>query len=227
MFKELHSYNAVQPVASLDFSQRGLLAVGFGSHVQVWRDACAQKTRAPYMRHELPGKMVAKVAWRPYEDVLGVGHSDGFTSMVVPGAGEPNYDALEANPFESTKERRETEVHALLDKIGPETIALDSAFLGTVDKDTVSLAKEQEELSAAAVEAAGGVREKREVRKQRGKSKTGRKLKKKRKNIMDAEKALLKKRLEDEKEERRAERAAEAKEVRKEEAPAALRRFVK
>ena len=41
------------------------------------------------------------------------------------------------------------------------------------------------------------------------------------------QKALLKKRLEDEKEERRAERAAEAKEVRKEEAPAALRRFVK
>ena len=39
--------------------------------------------------------------------------------------------------------------------------------------------------------------------------------------------ALLKKRLEDEKEERRAERAAEAKEARKEEAPAALRRFVK
>ena len=39
--------------------------------------------------------------------------------------------------------------------------------------------------------------------------------------------ALLKRRLEDEKEERRAERAAEAKEARKEEAPAALRRFVK
>lgn len=92
----------------------------------------------------------------------------------------------------------------------------------------MSLAKEQDELTMAAVEAAGGGRpEKREVRKQRGKSKTGRKLKKKRKNIMDAEKALLKKRLEDEKEERRAERAAEMKEARREEAPAALRRFVK
>lgn len=114
----------IQPAASLEFSQRGLLAVGFGSHIQIWRDACEKKARAPYMRHELPGKMATKVSWRPYEDVLGVGHSDGFTSMVVPGAGEPNYDALEANPFESTKERRETEVHSLLDKIGPETIAL-------------------------------------------------------------------------------------------------------
>jgi WD40 repeat protein len=35
MYKETHSYLTHRPVTSLEVSQRGLLAVGFGSHLQV------------------------------------------------------------------------------------------------------------------------------------------------------------------------------------------------
>ena len=42
----------------------------------------------------------------------------------MPGAGEPNFDSFENNPFANLRQRRETEVQTLLTKLAHDTIAL-------------------------------------------------------------------------------------------------------
>merc|ERR1711874_722792 len=74
------------------------------------------------MKHQV-FKNVSDISFCPYED--------------VPGSGEPNFDALEVNPYQTVKQRREAEVKLLLDKIPAELITLDSDALGGVDVPTL------------------------------------------------------------------------------------------
>jgi U3 small nucleolar RNA-associated protein 7 len=149
MFKEVHSYSCYQPGTSVAISDRGLTAVGWGTKVSIWKglfDAAAAdqgKVRSPYMAWGGDGQRIETVRWCPFEDVLGVTHDKGFASIIVPGAGEPNFDALEANPYENTKQRQEAEVRALLNKLQPEMISLNPDFIGNLD--TISDKKRQEE----------------------------------------------------------------------------------
>ncbi|KAL1984949.1 hypothetical protein VTN96DRAFT_8505 [Rasamsonia emersonii] len=149
MFKEVHSYSCYQPGATVAISDRGLTAVGWGTQVNIWKglfDAAAarqEKVQSPYMVWGGDGQRIETVRWCPYEDVLGVTHDKGFASIIVPGAGEPNFDAIEANPYETTKQRQEAEVKALLNKLQPEMISLDPDFIGNLD--TISDKKRQEE----------------------------------------------------------------------------------
>ncbi|KAG5279481.1 hypothetical protein AALO_G00078250 [Alosa alosa] len=131
-FKPLQSYFLPAGAACLSLSQRGLLAAATGDIVQVYRDVLGTPVTKPYMAHRVRGGITG-LSYCPHEDVLGVGHSDGFTSMIVPGAGEPNFDAMDVNPVGSLKQRREWEVKALLEKIQPELICLDPSQLGRVD----------------------------------------------------------------------------------------------
>lgn len=58
----------------------------------------------PYMKHRLGnGAQVSGLMFAPFEDVLGVGHSNGYSSLVIPGSGQANFDAYEANPFETKR----------------------------------------------------------------------------------------------------------------------------
>ena len=49
---------------------------------QIWKDAFVTKAKSPYMSHELPGKQVHDVRFRPYDDILAIGHDQGVFSMV-------------------------------------------------------------------------------------------------------------------------------------------------
>uniref|UniRef100_A0A8C3F8L7 WD repeat domain 46 n=1 Tax=Chrysemys picta bellii TaxID=8478 RepID=A0A8C3F8L7_CHRPI len=104
--------------------------------LSVYRDVPVQPPHKPYLSHTLP-RAAHGLRFCPFEDVLGVGHGSGFTSLLVPGAGQANFDALENNPFRSRKQRQEWEVKALLEKIPSELITLDPGQLGRVDAITM------------------------------------------------------------------------------------------
>lgn len=140
-FKEVNNYFLRKPAASIAISDSGLVAVGWGTQTTIWRglfskarsDTNQEKVQSPYMRWGGDGKKVLRVSFCPFEDSLGIGHSRGFDSILIPGAGEANYDALEVNPFETTKQRQEAEVKSLLNKLQPEMISLNPDFVGNLD----------------------------------------------------------------------------------------------
>ncbi|GME68157.1 unnamed protein product [[Candida] boidinii] len=133
-WKELDSYHTPTQANTVDISDKGLVSVGWGPHVTVWKDTLKTKQNSPYMNHMLPSSQIETARFVPFEDILGLGHKKGMSSIIVPGSGEANYDALELNPYETTKQRQQTEVRSLLNKLQPDMITLDPNVIGTVDK---------------------------------------------------------------------------------------------
>lgn len=182
-FKQLDQYKLMGRSAdSLAISQTGLLSASTGPHLTIWKDIFKSHQKTPYMRHLVPGESIHQVSFAPFEDILGIGHTGGISSIIVPGAGEANYDALEANPFATKKQRQETQVKQLLDKLQPETILLDPDVIGSVAHPSDRVVFGLQELSALANNKTPPSREK---SKARGKNSARSRHLRKRANIID------------------------------------------
>ncbi|KAG1313843.1 hypothetical protein G6F62_000634 [Rhizopus arrhizus] len=130
----LQEYFTPRAANCLDISDTGLLSVGINTTVQVWKDAFKTKQTTPYMTHLEEGSPIIDSKFVPFEDVLGIGHQKGIASLVIPGSGQANFDSLEANPYQTKKQRQEAEVHSLLDKLQPDMIVLDPTTLGKLNR---------------------------------------------------------------------------------------------
>lgn len=139
--KPLAIFNLRLPANEVEVSQRGMLALSQGTYLETYTDVLTsggtgRRNKLPYLRQRCDA-FVHGMRFCPYEDVLGISTANGFQSLLVPGCGEPNYDALEDNPLETSQQRREHEVHALLEKIPPELITLDPHEITGVDAPTL------------------------------------------------------------------------------------------
>ncbi|AQZ10205.1 UTP7 (YER082C) [Zygosaccharomyces parabailii] len=222
-FKELHTVqNLPTPASNVAISDTGLIAVSRGPHVTVWKDALSAakiskpclgsrgdpSRNTPYISHLFAGNRVNDMAFVPFEDLLGVGHSIGVTNLIIPGAGEANFDALEANPYETKKQRQEQEVRTLLNKLPADTIALDPNVIGTVDNrasGTRLTAKDLAEITNQSLDKAKGNNDIPSIRPDvKGKNSGLRGfLRKKTQNVVDDRKLRVQKQLEKEREGRK------------------------
>lgn len=206
---------------TLDFSQKGLLASGTSSFVQILSDLSGTRNYSRYMAHSMAkGYQINNLLFRPYEDVLGIGHSMGWSSILIPGSGEPNFDSWVANPFETSKQRGEKEVHLLLDKLPPETIMLDPSKIGTVKparKREKPTKKEREaEMEATLEDVKGNITLK---KKTKGRNKPSKRAKKKEVILAKAKRPFLEQ-MQEEELSRKKQKISEEVEL-----PKALQRF--
>lgn len=109
---------------TMEFSQKDILAVASGSEVQMWQHPFDINRFSLYMQHTVPDGKIHSLKYCPYEDILGVGHTKGFTSLLIPGAGEANVDTSEANPLQTKKQAANHLVKSLMEKVPSDMIAL-------------------------------------------------------------------------------------------------------
>lgn len=202
-FQCTHSYFSIAGIpTSLDISQRRVLGVGHAGHATIWSpEALLKKVKEPYMRHSVPAcGPVETLRFRPFEDVCTIGHAKGIASIVIPGSGEPNLDTTEynLNPFQDKKQRREAEVRALLDKLDHGMITLDPNDVGGMEESTPEARTER--LKEIEEKANAAKKPKKQATKKRGKSKIQTQLRRKQRNVVDAQVAKLREAREKEKE---------------------------
>eukprot|EP01119_Soliformovum_irregulare_P019040 TRINITY_DN5957_c0_g1_i3.p1 TRINITY_DN5957_c0_g1~~TRINITY_DN5957_c0_g1_i3.p1 ORF type:complete len:579 (-),score=146.99 TRINITY_DN5957_c0_g1_i3:200-1693(-) len=135
-FGEVLHTRYVPPPTSIDISQTGVIACGYLHYVKMFNmNSIKTKNKSylpAYMAHEIKAKQhITNVQFVPYEDVLGIGHYGGFSSIVIPGSGDPNYDTSEDNPFQTAKARSRAEIKNIIEKLQPDMIVLNPESFGT------------------------------------------------------------------------------------------------
>lgn len=135
--------------AQLDWSQKGMLAVGTSTGIQVFRQPAITTmhthlaTPPLYMTHPIPRSHISSVRFVPHRDLLTAAHSSSIadsgilshehviSTLIIPGSGNPHYDTSEGgDPYEGRKGRQEREIRNLLEKLEPSTITIDPDMLG-------------------------------------------------------------------------------------------------
>ncbi|XP_055376377.1 WD repeat-containing protein 46 [Condylostylus longicornis] len=128
----LEFYSLRMPANNLTVSQKGMLSFSMGNFCEIYKNIILADSNEPYLRQKTDS-YIHDLRFSPFEDILGISHAKGFLSMLVPGSGEANFDSYEANPYQTASQRRENEVHSILEKIPPELITLDPNDISGVD----------------------------------------------------------------------------------------------
>jgi len=154
MFKEVYEYWCPKPCSKMSISDNGLLALSYGFNSIIWKDWYMEKQKAPYMKQETTGKrVITDMQFVPFEDFMGVGQYNGFSTWLVPGSGFSDYDTFEGGPGVTKRQRREIEVKRLLDKIPSDTIALNPDVIGTIDRASKEVKEKERKAEALEAEA--------------------------------------------------------------------------
>lgn len=129
-------YKFQKPVNHIDISQKGSMAFSFEKSCHIYDKIIYDDQPQIYLRHKAD-QHIQGLRFCPHEDVLGISSNGGFDSVLVPGSGYANFDAFESNPYQTKSQRRENEVHALMEKIPAEFITLDPTTIAGVDIETL------------------------------------------------------------------------------------------
>ncbi|KAI6651662.1 U3 small nucleolar RNA-associated protein 7 [Oopsacas minuta] len=147
-YKSLGEIKTFSPATTMCLSQRNILAIGSGRKIVTYHEPFSKDLHTPFMKHYCDD-VINSIEFCPYEDVLGIGHGAGFSSILIPGSAEPNIDSLEANPYQTKSQRREHEVKMLLEKIQSELISLKADSIKNIadmtQEELVMLKQKEEE----------------------------------------------------------------------------------
>lgn len=94
MLKVLHAYPISRKVTSIELSQSGILAVNYGFRIDFFKEASMRKQIHPYMTYSSRKGNINNCEFVPFEDLIGIGTSSGFSSLAIPGSGIPYYDTF-------------------------------------------------------------------------------------------------------------------------------------